>query len=88
MWRYCAFVNTRGVFRLLRNRIFPGSESRARAPVLEQVGLDPAYFQTQCMKQPSCGLQARVGPCEVGSRLRGTSRARTKGERRLRFTPV
>jgi hypothetical protein len=47
---------------LLRNQNYSGSESRARMPALVQVGLDSAYFQTQCMKHPSCGLQARVGP--------------------------
>ena len=59
----CGFL--RG-FLLLRNQNYPGSESRARMPVLVQVGLDSAYFQTQHKEQPSCGLQARVGPARSG----------------------
>ena len=51
---------------IIRSQIFPGSESRARMPVLVQVGLDLAYFQTQYTKQPSCGLQARVGSARLG----------------------
>ena len=35
-------------------------------PVLVQVGLDSAYFQTQNTEQPSCGLQARVGAARSG----------------------
>ena len=58
------FVNMRVYY--LRNQIFPGSESRARMPFLVQVGPDSAYFQTQYMKQPSCGLQAGVGPARSG----------------------
>ena len=51
---------------LLRNQNYPGSESRARMPALVQIGLDSAYFQTQYTEQPSCGLQARVGPARSG----------------------
>ena len=51
---------------LLRNQNYLGSESRARMPVLVQVGLDSAYFETQYTEQPSCSLQAWVGPMRSG----------------------
>ena len=44
-------------------------------PALVQVGLDSAYFQTRYTKQPSCSLQAWVGPREVRFCLRGTGLA-------------
>ena len=57
--RVCEYA---GFSLLVRNQIFPGSESRARVPVLAQAVLYSAYFQTQYAKQPSCGLQARGRP--------------------------
>ena len=38
------------------------AQSSARMPVLVQVSLDLAYFQTHYTKQPSCGLQAPLPP--------------------------
>ena len=60
--RVCGFL---WGFLLLRNQNYPGSESRARMPVLVQIGLDSAYFLTQYTEQPSCSLQARVGPARL-----------------------
>ena len=50
-----------------------GSESRARVPVLVQVGLDSAQFRRQSRlnkKQPLCSLKARVGPARSWVRNR------------------
>ena len=49
IWRfYCFFLEIRSL----------RAQSRARMPVLVQVSLDLAYFQTHYTRQPSCSLQA------------------------------